>query len=188
MIAEIETAPYQFTVGDYHRMGETGIFTEGTRVELLNGQIYTMSPVGRKHAACVKRINNLFSKRLRDQAVISIQDPIILNDFSEPEPDIALLAPRDDFYEAHLPEAPDVFLLIEVSDATLRFDKEIKLPLYAQSGIAEVWIIDLKKSCIEVYTDLQNGLYQQQQTAKRGQFLTPRQLPFLTVVVQELIG
>ncbi|MCY7357105.1 MAG: Uma2 family endonuclease, partial [Rudanella sp.] len=103
MIAEIETAHYQFTVGEYHRMGKAGIFTEDTEVELLNGQIYTMSPVGRKHAACVKRINNLFSKRLSDQAVISIQDSIILNDYSEPEPDIALLAPRDDFYEARLP-------------------------------------------------------------------------------------
>jgi Uma2 family endonuclease len=188
MIAEIETTHYQFTIGDYHRMGETGIFAEDDRVELLNGQIYTMSLVGRKHVACVHRLTNLLPVKLAGRAVVSVQNPVILTNHSEPEPDVMLLKNRADFYEDGLAEADDVLLLIEVSDATLRFDKEVKLPLYAQSGIGEVWIIDLKKSCIEVYTDPQNGSYQQQQTAKRGQSLTPRQLPFLTVGVQELIG
>lgn len=169
-------------------MGETGIFTEDDRVELLDGQIYTMSPVGRRHAACVKRINRLFTKRADDQAIVSVQDPVELNDHSEPEPDIALLLFRADFYEERLPTAADVLLLIEVSDATLRFDKEVKLPLYAESGIAEVWIIDLKKASIEVYSHPRNGVYQEQQTVKRGQNLTPQQLPSLTLTVQELLG
>jgi len=186
MIAEV--AHYQFTVQEYHRMGDTGIISEDARVELIHGQIYTMSPVGRRHSACVKRINKFFAKKIDEQAIISIQDPIVLNDFSEPEPDIALLVYRDDCYEERLPKASDVLLLIEVSEATLRFDKEVKLPLYAESGIPEVWIIDLKKGIIEVNSDLQNGSYQKQQTLKRGQTLIPQQLPLLTVEVQELIG
>lgn len=188
MITEVAVAQHQFTIRDYHRMGETGIFTEDDRVELLNGQIYTVSPVGSKHAACVKRINRSFGRNLADEAIVSVHNPVVLNDYSEPEPDVALLFYRDDFYEERLPTAADVLLLIEVSDATLRFDKDVKLPLYAQSAIPEVWIIDLKKACIEVYVNPRDGAYQEQQTRKRGQELTLQQLPFLTVTVQELLG
>lgn len=168
MIAEIETAPYQFTIGDYHRMGETGILSESKRFELINGAIYVKGKTASKEAACRSRLNYVFANRLVSQAIISIKSPIILSEHSEPEPDVTLLRNRDDFYEAQLPEAADVLLLIEVSEATLRFDKEVKLPLYAQNGITEVWIIDLKKSCIEVYTDPQDGVYGQKQILKRG--------------------
>lgn len=186
--AEIDVVPYLFTVLEYHRMGETGIITEDARVELLNGKIYTMSPIGRKRVACVNRLTNLLPVKLAGRAVVSVQNPVVLNNLSEPEPDIMLLRSRADFYEERLAEAVDVLLLIEVSEATLRFDKEIKLPLYAESSIPEVWIIDLKKGIVEAYSNLQNGSYQQQQTLKRGQTITPQQLPFLTVAVQELIG
>lgn len=186
MIAEV--AEHRFTIREYHQMGETGIFTKDDRVELLAGKIYAMSPIGSRHAACVKRLNKLFVSRLGDRALVSVQDPIELSDFSEPEPDLALLLPRDDFYEDQLPRPADVLLLIEVSEAMLRFDREVKLPLYAQNGVAEVWIVDLKKAAIEVYREAQDGLYAQKQTLKRGQKLTPEQLPFLEVTVQELLG
>jgi Uma2 family endonuclease len=190
MLTEIEIAPnqYQFTVEEYHQMGEAGIFTEDDRIELLNGRIYTMSPIGSKHFGCVNRLNAFFSTRLAGKAVVSVQNPVVLNDRSEPEPDITLLRYRDDFYEAQLPDAGDVLLLIEVSDATLRFDKEVKLPLYAQNGIPEVWIINLKAACVEVYTDPQNGSYGQLQTLKRGQSISPQLIPALAVRINELIG
>ncbi len=189
MTTEIEIAPnqYQFTVAEYHQMGESGIFAEDDRIELLNGRIYTMSPIGRRHFACVNRLNAFFSTRLAGKAVVSVQNPVVLSDRSEPEPDITLLRYRDDFYEAQLPDADDVLLLIEVSDATLRFDKEVKLPLYAESGIPEVWIVNLKSSCVEVYTDPQQGSYSQLQTLKRGQAVTPQQVPLL-IKVNELMG
>lgn len=181
-------AEYQFTVADYHRMGETGIFTEDDHVELINGRIVKMSPIGRKHFACVNRLTRLFTLQLTDQVVVSVQNPVVLSDRSEPEPDVTLLRPRDDFYEERLPEAADVLLLVEVSEATLRFDKEVKLPLYAESGVAEVWIIDLKTATVEVYAEPQNAIYNQQQTFKRGQSISPRLLPTFTASVQQLIG
>ncbi|WP_019990265.1 Uma2 family endonuclease [Rudanella lutea] len=186
--AEVEQGLYQFTVTEYHQMGEAGIFTENDRIELINGRIYTMSPIGRKHFACVARLTKLFTMRLADAAIVSVQNPVILNDRSEPEPDIAVLRPRDDFYEAALPNPADVLLLIEVSEATLRFDKEVKLPLYAQSGIPEVWIINLKTPSVEVYTDPQEGGYGQLKTLKRGQNLTPTAFPLLTFGVSDLMG
>ena len=186
MVAEV--AQHRFTVREYHQMGEAGIFTRDDRVELLEGKIYAMSPIGSRHAACVKRLTQLFVKKLVDQAIVSVQDPIELNDRSEPEPDLAILLPRDDFYEEQHPKPADVLLLIEVSEVTLRFDRTVKLPLYAQNGIAEVWIIDLKKAGVEVYREPQDGVYGQKLTLKRGQLLTPENLPFLQLTVQELLG
>jgi Uma2 family endonuclease len=186
MVAEV--AQHRFTVREYHQMGEAGIFTRDDRVELLEGKIYAMSPIGSRHAACVKRLTQLFVKKLVDQAIVSVQDPIELNDRSEPEPDLAILLPRDDFYEEQHPKSADVLLLIEVSEVTLRFDRNVKLPLYAQNGIAEVWIIDLKKASVEVYREPQDGIYAQKLTLKRGQKLIPDNLPFLELTVQELVG
>ena len=190
MITETEIVPnqYEFTVEEYHQMGEAGIFTENAGIELLNGRIYTMSPIGKKHFACVNRITRFFAQNLTDQAIVSVQNPVVLNDRSEPEPDVTLLRYQEDFYESQLPNANDVLLLIEVSETTLRFDREIKLPLYAQSEIPEVWIMNLKDASVEVYTNPQEGNYTQLQTLKRGHKLTPQQLPLLAVGVDELIG
>lgn len=186
MIAEV--AQHRFTVREYHQMGEAGIFTEDDRVELLEGKIYAMSPIGSQHAACVSRLIRVFTKKLDEQAIVSVQNPVELNDRSEPEPDLAILLARDDFYAEQHPKPADVLLLIEVSEATLRFDREVKLPLYAQNGIAEVWIIDLKRAGVEVYRDPQDGVYGQKLTLKRGQKITPEKLPFLELTVQELLG
>ncbi len=186
MIAEV--AQHRFTIREYHQMGEAGIFTEDDRIELLEGKIYAMSPVGSRHAACVSRLIRVFTRKLADEAIVNVQNPVELNDRSESEPDLAILLPRDDFYEEQLPKSADVLLLIEVSEATLRFDREVKLPLYAQNGIAEVWIIDLKKSSVEVYREPQDGVYGQKLTLKRGQTIVPEKLPHLTIPIGELLG
>ncbi len=188
MTTTADVLEHLFTVEAYHQMVDAGILTENDRVELINGHILIMSPIGRKHFACVNRLNHFFSVTLSSQVIVSVQNPVVLNDLSEPEPDVVLLRPRTDFYEAELPAPADVLLLVEVSDATLRFDKQVKLPLYAESGIVEVWIADLKTARIEVYTQPEDGTYTRQQTYKRGQTLSPWHFPALTVAVEALIG
>jgi Uma2 family endonuclease len=118
-----------------------------------------MSPIGSKHAKTVKKLNKILGVLLGDEAIISIQDPIIANDLSEPEPDVAVLKFRSDFYENELPHGSDVLLLIEVSDTTLAFDKNVKLPLYATSGIPECWLLDLQKKQIQAFWQPEGNAY-----------------------------
>lgn len=136
-----------FTVEEYHKMAEAGIFTEDDRVELIEGEILEMSPIGRIHAAHVKRLNKLFNQRLGDRVLVGVQDPVILSDFSEPEPDLSLLQPRADFYEAGHPQPEDIFLLVEVANSTVETDQYVKVPTYAKSGIVEVWLVNIDEQC-----------------------------------------
>ncbi|WP_353480560.1 Uma2 family endonuclease [Haliscomenobacter sp.] len=147
-----------FSVTEYHKMGEAGILPE-KGVELINGEIVEMSPIGSKHAKIVKKLNKILGVLLGDEAIISIQDPIIANDLSEPEPDVAVLKFRSDFYENELPHGTDVLLLIEVSDTTLAYDRDIKLPLYATSGIPECWLLDLQKKQIKAFWQPEGNTY-----------------------------
>lgn len=140
-----------FNVAEYHQMAKAGILTERDRVELITGEIIPMSPIGFRHAATVKRLNDLLGSRLGDRVIRGIQDPITLNDQSEPQPDIVLLRPRRDYYATRHPQPEDIYLLMEVADSSINFDREIKIPLYASAGIKEVWLIDLNENCLEVY-------------------------------------
>jgi Uma2 family endonuclease len=144
---------YLFSAVEYHRLGEVGLFHEDDPVELLNGEIIIMSPIGVKHATMVKRLNRLFNRLFRDKAIVSIQDPLALNEMSEPEPDVMLLKPREDCYAEHHPRPSDVLLLIEVSDTTLAHDQEKKIPAYASAGIIEVWLIDVQSKTLTIYTE-----------------------------------
>ena len=110
---------FRLNVSQYHQMSEVGIFSENDKVELINGEIIEMSPIGRRHTACVNRLNSVFSQLLGKKVIIAVQNPIILNNLSEPEPDIALLQPRADFYESGHPQPQDIFLLIEVADSRI---------------------------------------------------------------------
>lgn len=132
-----------FTVEEYHKMAEAGILAEDDRVELIEGEIFQMSPIGRRHAAHVKRLNKLFNQRMGDRVLVSVQDPVILSDLSKPEPDLSLLKPHPDFYEAGHPQPEDVFLLVEVSDSTVENDQYEKVPTYAKSDIVEVWLVNI---------------------------------------------
>lgn len=146
----MERARHRVSVGDYHRMAEAGIFGEDDRVELIDGEIVDMAPIGSRHASVVTQLNRMLSLAVGSRAIVKVQDPLHLDARSEPQPDLMLLKPRHDFYAAAHPEASDVLLLVEVGDATARFDREIKLPLYARHGIAEVWLLDLETRQIEV--------------------------------------
>ncbi len=138
------------TVEDYHKMGEAGILQE-RGIELINGEILEMSPIGSKHVSCVNKLNALLNALLAGKAIISIRNPIITGDYSEPEPDIAILKYREDFYTQEVPHARDVLLVIEVADSSVAYDREIKLPQYAQSGIPEFWLINLEDNEIELF-------------------------------------
>ena len=144
-MATIPCAPpsrHLISVDAFHRMGETGILGPQDRVELIDGEIIDMSPIGVLHAAIVARLASHFSQRLGPIGVVWCQNPLRLDDISEPEPDIAILRPRADFYMTAHPGAADVLLVIEVADTSLAYDLGTKVPLYARHGIPEVWVID----------------------------------------------
>ncbi len=167
----------RFSVDDYARMREAGILTEDDRVELIGGEIYHMSPRGSLHIALVNRLNRLLLHLVGTDAIISVQNIIRLNDYSEPQPDIAVLRPDDQDYAAALPSAQDTFLVIEVADTSLAYDRDVKLPKYAESGIREVWIVDAQQSLIEQYTQPVHDQYMRTQKYLRGMAIQSVVLP-----------
>lgn len=177
-----------FTVQEYHRMAEAGILREDDRLELLRGEIIQMSPIGSRHAATVNRINRLFFKKFGDRALPSIQNPVELDDYSEPQPDIALLRPRDDYYESSHPLPEDVLLLVEVADSTVRLDRTLKIPLYAEDGIVEVWLINLPAQRIEVYRQPTPEGYQQIEQFDRSQTLSIQAFADIEIAVSDILG
>ncbi len=178
----------KFTVEQYHKMVESGILSEDDRVELIRGEIIEMSPIGLRHAACVKRLNNLFSRKLGDSVIIGVQDPVKLDNTSEPQPDVVLLKPRADFYESEPPQSSDIFLLVEVADTTVEYDREVKIPLYAEDNIAEVWLVDINGQCVEVYREPAFDEYQTIQKFERGQMLSIQAFPEVSITVNEVLG
>lgn len=177
----------RFTVEEYHRMAEAGILHEDDRIELIEGEIVEMSPIGSRHAACVKRLIKLLIREIGDSGVVGAQDPVLLPDDTEPEPDVMVLQPREDFYaEAH-PTPEDVLLLIEVSDTSLAYDREVKLPLYARAVIPEVWIVDLADEKVHVYSWPTGGSYEDLRSVGRSGSVTPSALPSLAVSVEDVL-
>jgi Uma2 family endonuclease len=134
---------HPLSVGDYHRMGEVGILGPELRTELIDGEIIEMPPIGHLHAGTVKYLANRIKEAVGRGAVLSVQDPVWLDGYSEPLPDIALLRPRADDYRSAHPGPADVMLVIEVADSSLAYDRDVKLPRYARAGIPEVWLVDL---------------------------------------------
>ncbi len=177
-----------FTVEDYYKMAETGILARSDRVELIDGEVIEMSPVGSRHAACVKRLLRYLSAGLEERAVLGAQDPVRLNDLSEPEPDVAVLRPRDDFYASAHPGASDVLLLVEVSDSSLTFDRDVKLPLYAVNAVPEVWVVNLVEDLVEVHRAPRGGTYTETRKHRRGEQLTPAAFLGFELAVEAILG
>ena len=179
---------YRFSVEDYDEMIDFGIIEEDERVELIRGEIVHKMPIGKLHMACVKRLNLLLIRLLGELATISIQDAIRFRD-SEPEPDVVLLKPRADFYETEKPTPADVLLVIEVSDASLETDRDIKRELYAEASIVEYWIVNLVDGCVEVHRQPQpNGTYSEMFVAKRGDTIPMVSLPQFALKVDQILG
>jgi Uma2 family endonuclease len=178
----------RLTVADYHRMVECGILAEDERVELLDGQVVPMTPIGSPHAGCVNRLTRMLTHALGDRATIAVQNPAVLNDWSEPQPDVAVLKPRLDGYAAAHPEPADVLLLIEVADSSLARDREVKLPLYAAAGVAEVWLVNLQANHIHLHRDPGPTGYRSGRIARRGETVSPLLFPDVAFPVDDVLG
>jgi Uma2 family endonuclease len=178
---------WRFTVDDFHRMGEVGILDEDDRVELIDGEIIAMSPIGFRHARIVNNLNRLLVTRAGDRSTVSVQNPLVLSDYGEPQPDVVLLTgdgPRD-----HLPTPADILLVVEVSDTTLAYDLNVKLPRYARAGVPEVWIVDVAGDAFERFTDpkQETGQYASRERFGRDDEIHSATLPDLRIPVQEAL-
>jgi Uma2 family endonuclease len=179
---------HRFTAKEYHKLAERNILHEDDRVELIDGRIIDMTPIGSKHAACVRRLNRLFTLKLQTRAIVQVQNPIQLDDQSEPKPDIALLKNSDDFYAEKLPATDDILLVIEVADSSLEYDRETKIPLYARANIQEVWLVNLMENTVEVYSDPSPDGYNTITKRRHNQTISPKSFPDITAVVSEIFG
>jgi len=180
-------AQHHFSVKDYYRMAETGVLRPDARVELLDGRIIDMSPIGPFHGGVTNHLNEIFTTASRGRCGTSVQNPLHLDDHSEPQPDLMLLKPAADFYRKRHPVPEDVFLLVEVSDTTLELDREEKLPAYGRAGVAEVWIVDLNHATIEVYREPHFTGYGSKTILRAGEQAKPLAFPDVAVAVAELL-
>ena len=184
----VELQRWRFTVDDYYRMAQAGIFNEDDRVELLDGAIIEMPPIGPLHAGDVDGAAQIFFEAFRDVAQVRVQNPVRLNQYSEPQPDLALLQPRADFYRTRHPGPTDVYLLVEVADTSAEIDRRVKLPLYARAGVPEVWLLNLNLDAILVHRDPSPEGYRTVQTLRRGERLAPLAFPERELAVNDLLG
>ena len=176
---------HRWTVAEYHRMAEVGLLHEDSRVELIDGEIIEMAPIGSEHAGHNNYLMSCLAHRLYGKAVVAGQNPVILGGYEEPQPDIALLRWRNDYYRTAHPHAEDVLLIIEISDSTLRYDHDVKIPLYAKNGIPEVWLLDIQNRQLEIQREPINGIYQQRDCRRAGQ-IAPILCPDAVIDLAEL--
>ncbi|MCX7789336.1 MAG: Uma2 family endonuclease [Chloroflexaceae bacterium] len=187
----VAPARRRFTVDEYYRMVEAGVLRPDERLELLDGEIMQMSPIGSRHAATVSRLNALFSGATTGQYIISVQNPVCLSQHSELQPDVALLRYRADYYAAAHPTPADVLLLVEVADTTLAFDRDRKLPCYAETGTAEVWevwIVDLERQQIEQCHTPAGAQYRSRRIWTRGETIACHAIAGLSIAVDAIFG
>jgi Uma2 family endonuclease len=181
-------ARHRFDLQEWRHLINSGFFAPQQRAELIEGELIDRAPVGTSHSGCVDWLNYFFSQHLSGQAIVRVQNPIQCGDFSAPQPDLAILRYRPDFYRARNPQAEDVLLIIEVADSTLRYDRQTKAPLYARFGIPEYWLVNLEDSTIEVYRQPGAGAYGEKTVARRGDVLRPVNLEGIAVNVGEVLG
>jgi Uma2 family endonuclease len=179
---------WKFTVDDFQRMAEVGLLKEDDRVELIDGELIRMNPIGFGHGGHVKRLNRILSRGLDERALLSIQDPLQIRPRGQPQPDIMVLRPREDDYSTSHPTASDVLLLIEVADSSLDYDLETKAAIYAQAGIADYWVVNLVGSQIIVLRQPVDGSYRSVQTLVHGDILRPLAFPDLAIPVADIVG
>lgn len=176
-----------FTVKDYHRMAESGIFDPDERVELLAGQIIKMTAKGTAHSAATTRTEKLLENRLGEQVLVRVQEPVQLNDFSEPEPDIAVVIPDDSYYEDHHPTPLEVYLIIEIADSSLNRDLEFKATIYAQSGIIDYWVLDVNERQLNVFREPSQNGYQSEVILRDEATIFPLAFPNCLIIVREML-
>jgi Uma2 family endonuclease len=177
-----------FTVDEFFRMVEAGLFRPDERVELMDGEVVSMSPIGRRHSACIARLFALLGEPLGRSVVIWSQSPIRVGGRVGPQPDFVLLRARSDFYAGKDPDAGDVLLLVEVADSSMVYDRDTKMPRYAEAGIPEAWLVDLPRRRVLVYRGPAPGGYRSVQEVRPGDVLRPLAFPDLAVPMSDLLG
>lgn len=175
------------TAAEYQRMTELGIFGEDERVELIEGRIVSMAPKNVLHALATTRSNRCFSRQLGDHVLVRIQDPILLNDLSEPEPDITLIVPPDERYLDHHPRPDDIFLVLEIADSSLTYDRQEKCPLYGRNGIMQFCLLNLRDRELEDYRQPGRNGYRSKQTYSENQSFTLAAFPEVSICVSDLL-
>jgi len=177
-----------FTVDEYHKMIDAGVFVGDADYELIEGEIVKKMTQGDLHIACINRLTRIFSRILEDTVILSVQNAVVISDISEPEPDVALLKFREDFYSFGKATAEDVLLLIEVSDSTLKYDRDFKIPLYAEADVTEVWLVNLPRQILEVYTQAEKGKYKIVGKYAKNDTVSPKLLPEIKIRVSDILG
>ena len=169
-------------------MGEAGILGEDDRVELIRGDIVQMTPIGTRHAACVNRLTAVFSRLIAGRAVLQVQNPVTLDNLSEPQPDISLARPRSDFYETAHPGPQDVLLIVEVADTSIDYDRKVKAALYAENAVPELWIVDLTRRQVDTWRSPGPAGYRETGHLGPGESLFPLSFPDLMIPVNDIMG
>ena len=177
-----------FTTTEYYKLLEIGVLKESDRVELIDGEIIIMPPIGLRHFASVKRLNSFLSKKSFSVAIIGVVNPIHLNHYSELQPDISIIKFRDDYYASGHPEPEDTLIAIEVADSSVDYDRQVKIPKYAEAGIPEAWLVDLINDRIEIYALPTEGIYQEIRIVLRHQKIISRTLPQLELNAEDILG
>jgi Uma2 family endonuclease len=184
----VETPKKLFTVDDYHRMAEVGILGPEDRVELIEGEIVQVSPIGSRHAATVDGITEMFVPAFLKRAIVRVQGPVRLSNFTEPEPDVILLRYRPDRYKTAMAGPDDTLLVAEVSDTSLRYDQQVKLPIYAAARIPEVWIVNLQDDTLLVFRNPAGRTYATEFALRRGEAISVAAFPETVFQVDEILG
>ena len=184
----IQLTPRRFTAAEYRQMIQAGLFAADERLELIDGEVVEMSPIGDRHAACVRRLIALLSRLFAADAIVDAQDPIIVGSTYAPQPDVALLRPTADYYASRTPAAADCLLVIEVSESSAEFDRQIKVPRYARGAVAELWLVELERDVVVVYQDPAGDAYQRVRVCRRGETITPGAFQGTDVAVDAILG
>ncbi len=179
---------HAFTVDEWHRLAEVGLFVNDSRVELFDGEIIELEPITPRHAVCVNRINRALILTVGDQAVVRVRNPVILGDRSEPHPDLSLVRPPLDRYLDGHPTPADAFLLIEVADSSLTYDRDTKASAYGRAGVTQTWVVDLDREVVLVFSRPGPDGYQDRREVGRGSQLEVTALPGITVAVDYILG
>ncbi len=180
---------HRFTLAQYERMIETGVLTDRDRVELIEGEIIEMPPIGDPHAGTCNRVAHVLITRLGGRAVVAVANPVALPIVvSMPQPDMAVLKPRSTFYADRRPQPEDTFFVVEVMDSSTRYDRRIKAPLYARAGVPELWLVDIPRMIVEVLREPREASYQSLRTMRRGESVSPLAFPDVSFNFAELLG
>lgn len=184
----MEAVKHRFTVEEYRKMGEAGIFSEDDRVELIDGEVVEMAAIGGRHVESVMRLTRLLSRwsiEREAELFVSVQNPMVLSEFGEPQPDLTLVRRREGSSGTPVPE--EILLVVEVADTSLAYDQSVKLPLYAGAGIPEAWLVDLNGDAVEVHSEPASGTYTTVARVKRGERVASATLPALTFHTGEVL-